>query len=234
MTARASRRTRLLARRLHDDRGNQVVLLSHCLLNENTRYLGGAGRAGCVREIVDACAVARLGMVQMPCPEEAAWGGVLKRRLLAAYGSSRWLPRLLRPVVLRAVLAYTRLVYRRLARQTARRVADYRDSGLDVVGIVGVDGSPSCGVTRTMDLSRALDHLCEIDPDTITVAEMTAIVRDAGAPGRGLYIEALQRQLHRRGLEVPYLAHDLLAELDGQPSTVASALANRTRGPAGM
>lgn len=203
MTARASRRTRLLARRLHDDRGNQVVLLSHCLLNENTRYLGGAGRAGCVREIVDACAVARLGMVQMPCPEEAAWGGVLKRRLLAAYGSSRWLPRLLRPVVLRAVLAYTRLVYRRLARQTARRVADYRDSGLDVVGIVGVDGSPSCGVTRTMDLSRALDHLCDTDPDTITVAEMTAIVRDAGTPGRGLYIEALQRQLHRRGLEVP-------------------------------
>ena len=137
------------------------------------------------------------------------------------------------PVVLRAVLAYTRLVYRRLARQTARRVADYRDSGLDVVGIVGVDGSPSCGVTRTIDLSRALDHLCDTDPDTITVAEMTAIVRDAGAPGRGLYIEALQRQLHRRGLEVPYLAHDLLAELDGQPSTVASALANRRRGPAG-
>jgi predicted secreted protein len=61
-----------LARRLHDDRGNQVVLLSHCLLNENTRYLGSAGRAGCVREILDACAVARLGMVQMPCPEEAA------------------------------------------------------------------------------------------------------------------------------------------------------------------
>jgi hypothetical protein len=153
--------------------------------------------------------------------------------LLAAYGSSRWLPRLLRPVVLRAVLAYTRLVYRRLARQTACRVADYRDSGLDVVGIVGVDGSPSCGVTRTMDLSRALDHLCDTDPDTITVAEMTAIVRDAGTPGRGLYIQALQRQLHRRGLEVPYLAHDLVAELDGQPSAVASALANRRRGPAG-
>ena len=68
------------------------------------------------------------------------------------------------------MLAYSRLVYRRLARQTARRVADYRDSGLDVVGIVGVDGSPSCGVTRTMDLSRALDHLCDTDPDTITVA----------------------------------------------------------------
>ena len=62
---------------------------------------------------------------------------------------------------------------------------------------------------------------------------MTAIVRDTSTPGRGLYIEALQRQLDRRGLEVPYLAHDLLAELDGQTSTVASALADGRQRPAG-
>lgn len=27
--------------RLHDERSRRVVLVSHCLLNENTRYAGG-------------------------------------------------------------------------------------------------------------------------------------------------------------------------------------------------
>lgn len=72
------------------------MFLSHCLLNENTRYLGGTARPGCVQEIVDACADADLGMVQLPCPEERAWDGVRKRRLRRLYGSSRWLPRPLR------------------------------------------------------------------------------------------------------------------------------------------
>ena len=34
----------LLLTRLADERGKQVVFVSHCLLNENTRYLGGAFR----------------------------------------------------------------------------------------------------------------------------------------------------------------------------------------------
>lgn len=41
-----------------DQRGGRVVLLSHCLLNENVRY-------PCV--------------VQLPCPEQRAWGGARRR-----------------------------------------------------------------------------------------------------------------------------------------------------------
>ena len=73
--------------RLHDQRSGKVVFLSHCLLNQNTRDLGGAGRRGNVAEIVQPCLEQGIGIVQLPCPEEHAWGGVLKRWLLGFYGA---------------------------------------------------------------------------------------------------------------------------------------------------
>jgi uncharacterized protein YbbK (DUF523 family) len=43
----------LLKEKLKDARGNKVIFVSHCLLNENTRYLGGATRKGAVNEILN-------------------------------------------------------------------------------------------------------------------------------------------------------------------------------------
>ena len=213
-----------LAQKATDARGRRVVFLSHCLLDENTRYLGGAGRPGCVREIVDTCADAGLGMVQVPCPEEHAWGGVRKRRLLRLYGSGRWLPGRLRRLLLPGLLAYTRWVYARLARDTARRVADYMQTGHEVAAVVGVDGSPSCGVARTIDIPSALDRLARADRRSLTAEAVNIIVRDTLVPGPGLFTERLRRELRHRQIDVPYLAHDLPGELAGAPSPVAAQL----------
>ena len=208
-----------------------MVFLSHCLLDENTRYLGGAARPGCVREIVDACADAGLGMVQLPCPEQHAWGGVQKRRLLRLYGSARWLPGPLRRALLPLLLAYTQRVYARLARDTARRIADYRRSGVDVVALVGVDGSPSCGVARTLDIPAAVDRLARANRRMLTTAAVNAIVRDTVVPGPGLFTALVRHQMERRGVDVPYLAHDLPGELDGLASSVAAQLRRSTASP---
>ncbi len=77
----------VLLERLKDERSKRVIFVSHCLLNENTRYLGGAFRRGGVDELVDGFQQEGLGIYQMHCPEQRAWGGVLKRRLLPFYGS---------------------------------------------------------------------------------------------------------------------------------------------------
>jgi predicted secreted protein len=203
-----------MARRLADARGRRVVFLSHCLLDENTRYLGGARRAGCVREIVDQCIDGGIGMIQMPCPEQAAWGGVRKRRMLRLYGSPLAAP--LAPIA----LAYTRAVYRRLARRVAREVADCVESGITVVGVVAVDGSPSCGLGTTLDLAGALRDIATLDPRTVSVADQNELVRRHAIAGQGILVEELQRELARRGLDVPFLAHDLIGELEGRQSRV--------------
>jgi predicted secreted protein len=215
-------RVDVLVDRLRDERSRQVVFLSHCLLNENTRYLGGACRRCCVREVVEQCMERGIGMVQMPCPEREVWGGVLKRKLLFLYGAQRRsaLVGRLAPALLPLVLGYVRLRYRRIARRVVDEVDDYIRSGFSVVGIVGIDGSPTCGLHRTIDAPAFVRSMSRVDLTTFTVREQNDLVRRHATPGRGIFMEELVRELDARHLDVPLLAHDLLGELDGRPSNV--------------
>jgi hypothetical protein len=58
------RRAGQLRDQLADARGSRVVFLSHCLLNQNVRYLGGAGRAGGVDEVVNHYLARGIGICQ--------------------------------------------------------------------------------------------------------------------------------------------------------------------------
>ncbi|MDP1829834.1 MAG: 2-thiouracil desulfurase family protein [Archangium sp.] len=208
-----------LSQRLADGRSRRVVFVSHCLLNENTRYLGGARRPGPVREVIDACLRSGVGMVQLPCPEQLAWGGVLKRRLLRLYGAAPASGAALagRKALVPLALAWTRIRYTRLARRVVAQMADYARSGFEVVGAIGVDGSPSCGVQTSL-APACLAETAAVGTNALTVEKQNELVRRHARPGRGLFVEALERELARRGLSVRLLAHDLLTELDGRPT----------------
>jgi predicted secreted protein len=203
-----------LRAQLADARGGRVVFLSHCLLNENVRYLGGAARAGGVSEVVNCYLASGVGICQLPCPEQRAWGGVLKRRMLVAYGSAGTLRAPLARLLLRPFTWYTRRVYARLARAITRDVADYRRCGIEVVGLVGIGGSPSCGVATTLDLPAAVDALtrcpaARLDWRALNEDIIAANIR----PGEGLFVRALRQRLARAGASIPMAEHDLLAEL---------------------
>ena len=224
--------------RISDRRSGRVVFLSHCLLNENVRYLGGATRPGGLDELVDAVQDAGVGICQMPCPEQMAWGGVLKRHLLLAYGPDRRKLRVAASrLFVRVFLAYTRWRYRRLARSVAAGIADYRRSDIEVVGVVGVDGSPSCGVNMTLDLDRstkALVGCASVSRDAQTFNDR--VVLPNLVAGQGLFTAALRTELGRRGLTLPLYAHDLGAELDGRrglPPGLQGALAGSSEIGAG-
>ena len=200
---------------LADKRGRRVIFLSHCLLNENTRYLGGACRAGAVEEIVQPCLDAGLGIVQMRCPEQIAWGGILKRRLLKFSGSKGFLIDRLGPLLRPLFIGYTRHVYRKLAKQVAGEIEDYVSSGFSVAGIVGVDGSPSCGVCRTINIPRSLEQAAGMSGNA-RVEDINQIVLNCLVEGQGIFVELLQSELARRKLNVRFMAHDLTAELRGE------------------
>ncbi|ORV60297.1 hypothetical protein AWC03_12790 [Mycobacterium europaeum] len=227
----ARSRAQLLLDQLRDERGRRVVLVSHCLLNENTRYAGGATRPGAVPEAVEELIGAGYGIHQLPCPERLAWGGVLKPHSLPLYHSKGGLLYPLRGLLLRGFVFWTRLVYRRLARQVAREVADYQRSGIAVAGIVGIGASPSCGVTTTLDMRASLEVVAACPAAALTRDVMNErAVLGCRREGEGLFIAALGRALRRRGLAVPAFEHDLTAELHGARQKPLAAGAVRTLG----
>ena len=64
----------------------------------------------------------------------------------------------------------------------------------------------------------------------MTTGAVNAIVRETLVPGPGMFTRLLLRELDRRAVDVPYVAHDLPGELDGLPSPIGSTLRRAARG----
>jgi uncharacterized protein YbbK (DUF523 family) len=211
------KKLQVLLERLDDERSKKVVFISHCLLNENVRYLGGAFRPGGVDEVVDELQRHGVGIHQMRCPEQRAWGGVLKRYGVPLYDSKGTaLYRARRPLV-RLFTYYSKARFWVAAREVVKDIQDYVRSGFDVVGIIGISGSPSCGVCWTLDLNRSVEILgaCPVsglDRDAFNEKVIAANL----VAGAGLFIASIRSQLERKNLEVPFYEHDLVSEMRGQ------------------
>lgn len=168
-----------------------------------------------------------VGLVQMPCPEQCAWGGVLKTRMLAGYGrESGWArSSRLRRTAAAAFSRWTQVAMVPLAERVASQVADYRRADMEVIGIVGVGASPSCGVTCTMDVTGAFDAVATCPLHELTSATMNERVVAANIrPGPGLFTKALRSALRRRHVSIAFFEHDLLAELEGSHSLPAGLI----------
>ena len=139
-----------------------------------------------------------------------------KRYTMPAYGADQTRFRRLRRPASWLFLLYTRLAYRRLAGQVARDIGDYVRSGQSVQAVVGVGGSPSCGVRTTLDLKGVLDTIAGCDPTQLHTDDFNRrVIAGHTRAGQGMFIAALRRQLRRRGLDVPFDEHDLIAEITG-------------------
>ncbi len=156
-------------------RGRKVALVAHCLLNVNTK-VHGLARYGAVHPLVPELIEQGVGLIQLPCPETAHLG--LKR-----WGMTRD--------------QYDVPAYRRLCRDLAEPVADavaaLADDGCEIVGVWGVDGSPTCGVDRTCEgyLGGEIGGLT-LPPLAVEV------------PRSGVFIDELRKTFAERGLEAPF------------------------------
>ena len=150
---------------LSDKRKRRIVFLAHCWLNMNTRFPEGAGFEGANVPLVEVLLQHGLGIVQMPCPECVCLG--LEKEGWGAKPE-----------------AEMRACFRKVAQTVADQMEMYLSYGYDIVGIIGMNPSPSCGVEVTKGKSTMLG----INRDTSEVE------------GSGVFFEELKDLVRQKGL----------------------------------
>lgn len=111
-------------------RNRKIVLVSHCVLNQNAVVKPLARAKGPFEKVVSEIVRRGIGIVQLPCPE-TLYGGLDRQPM--SYD------------------AYNLPTYRTLCQLLAKRESDLVESlikdGVTVVGIIGIDQSPTCSQT---------------------------------------------------------------------------------------
>jgi len=207
--------------KLKDERSKKVIFVAHCILNENTRWLGGAFRRGCIDEIVDQIQDLGIGIVQMKCPEQQAMGGVVKTGEWRMLGAKDTLLYRLKGAVLPIFIGNMKRIYRKIAKEVVRDIKDYTEHGFEVVGIVGIAGSPSCGVNITYDDFEGLtEFLANTDIEHLDRENLNKTLIGLCTKGKGLFIKALEEELQKKNLTVKIFEQDCIAEMRGERTPI--------------
>jgi len=114
---------------IQDKRSRKIVVVAHCILNQNSRVQGIAYYAGMINEIVDVMRKYEVGIIQMPCPELTYAGLLRPSQTKEQYDTPAF-----------------RRHCRQIASSTADQVKEYVRNGFKVLAILGVEDSPTCEV----------------------------------------------------------------------------------------
>ena len=76
-------------------------------------------------------------------------------------------------------------------------------------------------MNTTLDIRRSFEAMAATPADGLDRNRVNReVVLACRQAGTGIFITSLRRQLRRRGLAVPLLEHDLIAEMRGQRQAV--------------
>lgn len=114
-----------------DSRAKQIVILCHCILNQNTVVEPLARAKGAYNQIVREILDQDIGIHQLPCPECNFLGLDRKPMNYNEYDS----------------LPGYRLECEKLANELISTIREYIDNGYNIIGIIGINESPTCSIT---------------------------------------------------------------------------------------
>lgn len=157
----------------NDSRSKKLILVAHCILNQNSISDGTAEYPGSIKEVVNLLLESQIGILQMPCPELYCLG--LDRGNI--HGGKQ--PVLIENSRIRRELSKpaTKPNVKKLVDQMIFQIEEYLKHEFKILGIIGIDRSPSCGVNTTSIDNKEFD-------------------------GRGVFMEAFHNELHQRNIQI--------------------------------
>ncbi len=177
-----------------------IVAVAHCILNQATRWFwdGGSGAwtEGFVSDFLEKLKPMGVGLYQLPCPEFNLLGNPRRPMTRDDYEA------------LPGFVNHCRI----LAESVIRELKTFKELSikprLEILAIVGIEGSPSCGVEFT-------SH--RISDASVRVA------------GRGIFMELLEKLALSEGLNTAFYGLDG-RRLTESISDISHALITRIKG----
>lgn len=166
-------------------RNKKIILLSHCLLNVNSKVNNIANYEGVLKELAIPLIEKNYGFIQLPCPETLHCGlkrwGQVKEQFETPYFKEHC-KNILAPFI--------------------SQIIDYFQNGYEISACIGVDGSPSCGVNSTC---RSKQWGVEID-SSLSLEKLIKSVEKVEE--EGVFIEVFKKLLDEHKIDIKFLAID--------------------------
>lgn len=138
----------------------KVVFVPHCILNQSAREYEKEKTDGSLKEIVKIFAEAEIGIIQLPCPEvEFNLDSRFRKNYKDKY----------------------RDCCREISLKILKEIKNYLERDYNVLGILGVEFSRTCGVYRIENGKRVI-------------------------PGKGILTEELEREMQKENFQVPIIS----------------------------
>lgn len=156
-----------------DGRSKKIVLVSHCILNQNSISDGTADYPGTNESILKLLMESKVGIVQMPCPELLCLG--LDRGDI--HGGERYVVEENTRIRKNLQKQNSMEKINNLVNQVVFQIEEYIGNGFKVLGIIGINRSPSCGIDTTSKDNKEAD-------------------------GQGVFVEALKKALEKKDIRI--------------------------------
>lgn len=154
----------------------KIVILSHCILNEKSKAKGYVQEPETIEKVVLPYIQEGIGIIQLPCPEFTYLGNLRWGMTKDQYDTPAF-----------------RKHCRKILMPIIEQIEEYVNRGFSVVEIVGIKGSPSCGVFETCTGYTG----GELSEESFKKQKAKLV------SGSGVYIEELKKLLKEKELSVP-------------------------------
>lgn len=159
-----------------DGRSKRIIFIAHCMLNQNSISDGTADFPSLNKEILNFLIEKDIGIIQMPCPELCCLG-LDRGNILGAESEIVVENTRIRKEMLKSP-AYDKLL--ELVNYIVVQIKEYRKNNFDIVGIIGSNRSPCCGVETTSDNNMEVE-------------------------GQGVFIKEIQKALEKEKISINFV-----------------------------
>ncbi|MCT4594220.1 MAG: hypothetical protein N4A57_08135 [Anaeromicrobium sp.] len=117
------------------EREKNLIFLSHCILNQNAVVYPLARGKGTYNHVVMEIMKRNIGIVQIPCAEMIHKGIERNPMSKKEYDTNEY-----------------RILCKGLAKDLVYTIKNYMENGYNIIGIIGINKSPTCGIRGDMGI----------------------------------------------------------------------------------